>query len=589
MEDLNDDPRPLLTRFVTPRALRLAALAFAALAWQSLGVAADLQRLQTWGLETNGEINGTLRVPGTRLYAETASLSGVQSGGFNGRAFVWPASTQFRVLNTLAQIDPATYASNLNLFATELHNAYWNNGYRSGAGGGDRFYDDNAHLVVAFVEAHRLTNDSTYLIRARDAFSFVLQGEDAVAGGGIYFKQNDFASKDAISTLQAARGAAMLYRATREQTYLSAATRLLNWANTHIQRPDGLYSERWRISTNAPEGFDLINSAGIGISTNLELYGATGNSAYLSEAQRIANRSLSRYFDSATGRINDEGFWAFELVDAFDNLHLHDKNPLWIDRADRALVWLHDNKRDPNGRYGLFWGRNGPQVGTLASWHLNDQAPVARAYLYTSAVSQPVPSAWNVDAGGNWSSITNWTLGNPNIAGATAVFGNKITAPRTVTVNSPVTLGRIDFNSAHAYTVAGDGALTLNATRGDAQINVIIGSHTISAPLSLADNTLITVSPAASSLSITSALIAADKTVNKHGDGTLTLGGINAAGLSIIDGTVVLAPGSGVSVLNSLSIGGGVQPIPEPSASVLIATGALLAGLGARSWRRRKP
>ena len=40
-----------------------------------------------------------------------------------------------------------------------------------------------------------------------------MQGEDSVAGGGIYFKQFDFTSKDAISTLQGARGAAMLYRA----------------------------------------------------------------------------------------------------------------------------------------------------------------------------------------------------------------------------------------------------------------------------------------------------------------------------------------------------------------------------------------
>jgi hypothetical protein len=76
-------------------------------------------------------------------------------------------------------------------------------------------------------------------------------------------------------------------------------------------------------------------------------------------------------------------------VDALDNLYLHDRNPLWLDRVDGALTWLHDNKRDPNGHYGLFWGRNGPQVGALNSWKLNEQASVARAYLYTSAVPEP--------------------------------------------------------------------------------------------------------------------------------------------------------------------------------------------------------
>jgi len=173
----------------------------------------------------------------------------------------------------------------------------------------------------------------------------------------------------------------MLYRATGELSYLNDATRLLTWARTHIQRTDGMFSERWNIFTNAPEGFDLVNSAGIGISTNLELYDATGSAAYLAEAQRIANRTLTRYFDSATGRINDEGYWAFELVDGLDNLYLHDRNLLWLNKVNGAMVWLHGNKRDTNGHYGLYWGRNGIQDGALGSWNLNEQSSVARAYV----------------------------------------------------------------------------------------------------------------------------------------------------------------------------------------------------------------
>jgi mannose/cellobiose epimerase-like protein (N-acyl-D-glucosamine 2-epimerase family) len=220
-----------------------------------------------------------------------------------------------------------------------------------------------------------------------------MQGEDSVAGGGIYFKQFEFTSKNAISTLQGARGAAMLYRTTGQQSYLNDATRLLTWARSHIQRPDGMFSEGWDIATASPVGFDLINSAGNGISANLELYDATGNAAYLSEAQRMANRTLTRYFDSATGRINDEGFWAFELVDALDDLYLHDHNSLWLNKVGGAMTWLHDNKRDPNGHYGQFWGRNGAQVGALNSWNLIDQASAARAYLYTGAVPEPASTS----------------------------------------------------------------------------------------------------------------------------------------------------------------------------------------------------
>lgn len=354
---------------------------------------ADAVVLRNWGIETYTETQRTLRVPGTNLFAETASLNGTISGGLNGRAFVWPEATQFRVLNTLTQILPGTYRTQLRSFSDELYTAYWNNGYRSGAGGGDRFYDDNAHVVVALMEAYRLTLDSIYLDRAKQAYSFVKQGEDSVAGGGIYFKQADFTSKDAISTLQGARSAAMLYLSTGEQGYLADATRLLTWAETHIQRADGLFYQRWSVATNQPSGVELVNAAGIGISLNLELYEATGLPRYLSEAQRIATRSLHRFFDAGTGRINDEGYWAFELVDGLDNLYLHDGNSLWLNKVEIALTWLHANKRDPNGHYGLFWGRNGAQVGALTSWNLNEQASVARAYLYTSTVPEPSISA----------------------------------------------------------------------------------------------------------------------------------------------------------------------------------------------------
>lgn len=371
---------------------------------------ADPNLLQSWGLETYNEIESTLRVPGTRLFAETAWLDGSQSGGFNGRAYVWPVSTQFRVYNTLTQIDPAMYAGTLRLFVNYFHNAYWDDGYRSGAGGGTRFYDDNAHLVVAYVEAYRLTGTYVYLTHAIDTQAFVMQGEDSVAGGGIYFSETDFGAKDAISTLQGARGAAMLYNATGEQQYLDDAIRLLTWAESHIQNSAGFYHQRWSIAADSADGVELVNAAGVAISLNIELYDATGLRLYLREAQRIANASANRYIDATTGHINDEGYWAYELVDALANLYRHDGNRLWLNKIYNGLVWLHDNKRDPNGHYGVFWGREGVQVGALSSWRLNDQASVARAYLYTSVVATPPPDPpdWSQVITGDTQVMLTW-------------------------------------------------------------------------------------------------------------------------------------------------------------------------------------
>src|SRR5205809_4395668 len=181
-----------------------------------------------------------------------------------------------------------------------------------------------------------------------------MSGSDV--SGGIKFQQSTpTGNSDAISTLQAARGAAMLYRETSEKNYLDDATRLLSWSNAHIQYPDGLFYQRYNM-TSGPDDIPLINSAGIGISTNLELYQATSNRAYLVQAEYIATRSLTRYFNNTLGRINDPGYWSFELVDAFDALRIVGGNPFWEEKMDTAMAWLHANKRDPNGHYDTVWG-----------------------------------------------------------------------------------------------------------------------------------------------------------------------------------------------------------------------------------------
>jgi hypothetical protein len=174
-----------------------------------------------------------------------------------------------------------------------------------------------------------------------------------------------------------------------------------------------------------------------------------------------------------------------------------------------------------------------------------------------------VPSAWTLDGDGNWSAAGNWNAVIPNAEVAAGVFGSFISAPRVVTVDAPVTVGRIDFASPHAYTIAGTRVLTLDSASGVAQINVSGGSHTISAPLSLAGSTQITVSPESSSLSIAGELNASGEKLTKIGPGTLTVNNIRAAGLTMNGGTLAIAPNgtaAGVSMVGALTIAGGGTP-----------------------------
>ncbi len=184
--------------------------------------------------------------------------------------------------------------------------------------------------------------------------------------------------------------------------------------------------------------------------------------------------------------------------------------------------------------------------------------------IQTTAIAG-ITASWNVDSDGNWSAGANWTGGAaPNGVDHAATFGPIITAGRTITVDAAQTVGAITFdNAAASYTIAGGSGITLDVASGDAEINVASGSHTIAAPIMLAGDTIITVSPAAGALSISGALSASGVNVTKAGAGTLTLNNIRADSLSINSGAVVIAAASsepGTSVLSTLSIAGDVAP-----------------------------
>jgi uncharacterized protein YyaL (SSP411 family) len=246
-------------------------------------------------------------------------------------------------------------------------------------------------MAVALATAYNVTGDPVYLNRAISTYNFVLSGEDGSGGGGIYFN-TDRSFKDSAATLQGARAGLMLYKITGQQRYLNDATRLYTWEKNTLQESDGLFDEKlWVTGPNAGtiSRTTLVNFTAFGLSDNVLFYDVTHNATYLQEAERIANRTLTRYFSTTTGAIQDEGFWSFELVNALDDLYTRDGNALYLQKAQDALIWLRNNGEDPNGHYGTLWGRAGTITTPYSAWNLNDQAPVAESYLYTGLVPEP--------------------------------------------------------------------------------------------------------------------------------------------------------------------------------------------------------
>src|SRR5947199_5553 len=85
----------------------------------------------------------------------------------------------------------------------------------------------------------------------------------------------------------------------------------------------------------------------------------------------------------------------------------------------------------------------------------------------------------------------------PLAEGASAVFGNLITANRTVTLSSAVTVGSLTIqDTGFTYTITGSPALTLDNSTGDGIARVTVSATAtthqhLSPPLSAAGAVLV--------------------------------------------------------------------------------------------------
>lgn len=156
-------------------------------------------------------------------------------------------------------------------------------------------------------------------------------------------------------------------------------------------------------------------------------------------------------------------------------------------------------------------------------------------HFYGFSTEQVFNNAWG--SGASWTTAS-WGVGVPNAAGANASLPAQ-SAPASITLDAPVTVGHVQFDGASAWTVSGDNTLTLTADVGGVSVlSALSGAHAISAPVALSNPVL------------------------KSGDGTLTLSGP-------VSGTCVMTIDAGTLEITSATT------LPT-DAAVDIAAGAAL-------------
>jgi autotransporter-associated beta strand protein len=182
---------------------------------------------------------------------------------------------------------------------------------------------------------------------------------------------------------------------------------------------------------------------------------------------------------------------------------------------------------------------------------------------------------WTTDVGGDWENSSNWVLisgitgvGFPDAPDDVAQFFNTNSTLTTVGINSPITVGQIQFDSPQSYFITGNvpvASLTFDVTAGNAAITVTnnngTGTHDIGLPTRLLDNLDVNVAALCTLHMFSGTPISGPGGLTKGGDGTLSLGGSNSyAGVTRVNqGFLDLVTTSGTPpVPGTLIVGDGV-------------------------------
>ena len=188
-------------------------------------------------------------------------------------------------------------------------------------------------------------------------------------------------------------------------------------------------------------------------------------------------------------------------------------------------------------------------ITSTPNWSLTGMA-------FDDVLPPPVTVNWITDGNGTWSNAANWDAAVPNAASARANLASPpLTAPATITLDVPVTLGVLGISGLESYTVAGTNSLTLDNSGLGSVIDVTGGLHEISAPLVLVGDA--TVNPGvgaeltlSGSLTGTSTFgIAAPGTVKLNGDFSAFTGGFSINNAGVLE----ISPASPLTLTNGLS------------------------------------
>jgi hypothetical protein len=227
--------------------------------------------------------------------------------------------------------------------------------------GGSTYYDDNGWVGLDLIHAYLLTSSSTDLTLAQDEFNFVISGWDTstIDGcpGGVFWEDSAGSQRNATANGANAELGLELARLTGNTSDLSWATRMFQWVRTCLGTPSGLYNDH--VNSNGSVNTTTWSyNQGVMVGAGVLLYNATGNGAYLSEAEQTAAAAVA-YFGTGSTLVNQGP--AFNAI-YFRNLFLLNQvapNAGYASEAQSFASYMWTQRQPGTGLIDPQYGVNG--------------------------------------------------------------------------------------------------------------------------------------------------------------------------------------------------------------------------------------
>jgi hypothetical protein len=273
--------------------------------------------------------------------------------------YIWGSGVLFSMLAGAARHEPQTYRAELLRYYDSL-DRYWDKAVKipgfepcpTQGGGNDKYYDDNAWMVMAFAEAYQLTGDARMIRRAYETLVFVLSGWDDTLGGGIWWhQQHKQDCKNTCANAPAAVGCLTLAKArpVRRERMTAKALEIVAWTRKNLQAENGLYMDNINVKTKQINRVTLTYNSALMLRAELMLYQATRDAAHLKEAERIG-RAADDLCHRGTAVYRDQPRWSHLMVEADLELHRHTGDARALERAKATGDSFYKNWQEAGGK-----------------------------------------------------------------------------------------------------------------------------------------------------------------------------------------------------------------------------------------------